>query len=422
MAYEVKDINLAKKGILRIEWAKNNMQVMNLIGERFTKEKPLKGIKISACLHVTTETAVLMEVLKKGGAEIALCASNPLSTQDDVAASLVKHLGISVFAIKGEDRKTYYRHIKSCLSIKPQITMDDGADLVSTIHQNIGIAKHQNFGLPWGGTEETTTGVIRLRALEREGKLKYPIIAVNDAQTKHLFDNRYGTGQSTLDGIIRATNRLIAGTNFVICGYGWCGKGVAMRAKGMGAKVIICETNPLRALEASLDGYVVMPLKEAVKIGDIFVTVTGNINVLRKEHFILMKDGAILANAGHFNVEIDIPSLEKMSREKRRMRDFVEEFILKNGKKIYLLGEGRLINLVSAEGHPAQVMDMSFANQALSVEYIVRNYRKLEKKVYPVPSEIDTRVASFKLKSLGIAIDRLTLEQKKYLSSWEAGT
>lgn len=419
MSYEIKNINLARKGRLRIEWARNNMPVLGLIGERFSKEKPLKGIKISACLHVTTETAVLMEVLKKGGAEIALCASNPLSTQDDVAASLVKHLEISVFAFKGEDRKTYYQHIKSCLGIKPQITIDDGADLVSTIHQTY---RTKNIPLPLGGTEETTTGVIRLRALERQGKLKYPIIAVNDAQTKHLFDNRYGTGQSTLDGIIRATNRLIAGTNFVVCGYGMCGKGVAMRAKGMGAKVIICETNPLRALEACMDGYEVMPLNKAAKIGDIFVTVTGNLHILRKEHFLKMKNGVILANAGHFNVEIDIPSLEKISREKRRIKDYVEEYVLKDGRRIYLLGEGRLINLVAGEGHPAQVMDMSFANQALSVEYIKKNTGKLERKVYAVPQEIDSVVAHLKLKSLGVNIDTLTLEQRKYLSSWQLGT
>jgi len=420
MNYEIKDINLAKKGRLRIEWARNNMPVLSLIGERFSKEKPLKGVKISACLHVTTETAVLMEVLKKGGAEIALCASNPLSTQDDVAASLVKDLGISVFAFKGEDKKTYYKHIKLCLKIKPNITMDDGADLVSTIHLT---PKYLNTLIPiMGGTEETTTGVIRLRALEKEKKLMYPIIAVNDAQTKYLFDNRYGTGQSTIDGIIRATNRLIAGTNFVICGYGWCGRGVAMRAKGMGAKVIVCETDPLKALEALLDGYEVMPLREAVKRGDIFVTVTGNIHILRREHFLLMKDGAILANAGHFNVEIDIPALKNLSIKVRRIRDFVEEYVLKNGKKIYLLGEGRLINLASAEGHPAQVMDMSFANQALSVEYIKRNAGKLERRVYSVPQEIDSLVASLKLKSLNVKIDKLTSEQKKYISSWEWGT
>jgi len=418
MNYEIKDINLAKKGRLRIEWAKNNMPVLGLIRERFKREKPLRNIKISACLHVTTETAVLMEVLKLGGAELRLCASNPLSTQDDVASTLVKNLKIPVFAIKGEDKKTYYRHIKSCLKINPDITMDDGADLVSTVHSSNFIVHSKIIG----GTEETTTGVIRLRALEKEGKLKYPIIAVNDAQTKHLFDNRYGTGQSTIDGILRATNKLLAGSNFVVCGYGFCGKGLAMRAKGMGANVIVCEVEPLRALEAVMDGFMVMPLVSAVKLADIIVTVTGDINVINKKHFSLMKDGVILANAGHFNVEIDIPSLEKLSIKKRRIRDFVDEYELSDGRRIYLLGEGRLINLASAEGHPAQVMDLSFANQALSVEYLVKNYKKLEKKVYKVPEEIDKRIAYLKLKSLGIRIDNLTKEQKKYLSSWQEGT
>ena len=418
MNYEIKDINLAKKGALRIEWAKNNMPVLGLIRERFRKEKPLKNIKISACLHVTTETAVLMEVLKLGGAELRLCASNPLSTQDDVASALVKNLKIPVFAIKGEDKKTYYKHIKSCLKINPDITMDDGADLVSTVHSSKFIVNSKIMG----GTEETTTGVIRLRALEKEGKLRYPIIAVNDAQTKHLFDNRYGTGQSTIDGILRATNKLLAGSNFVVCGYGFCGKGLAMRAKGMGANVIICEVEPLRALEAVMDGFMVMPLVSAVKLANIIVTVTGDINVINKKHFSLMKDGVILANAGHFNVEIDIPSLEKLSIKKRRIRDFVDEYELSDGRRIYLLGEGRLINLASAEGHPAQVMDLSFANQALSVEYLVKNYKKLEKKVYKVPEEIDKIIAYLKLKSLGIRIDNLTKEQKKYLSSWQEGT
>jgi len=415
---EIKDIKLAKKGKLRIEWAKNNMPVLGLIKERFKKEKPLSGIKISACLHVTSETAVLMETLKSGGASLALCASNPLSTQDDVAASLVKDLKIPVFAIKGEDKATYYKHIKSALSIKPNITMDDGADLVSTVH-SLPFNVHHNI---MGGTEETTTGVIRLRALEKEGKLKYPIIAVNDAQTKHLFDNRYGTGQSTIDGIMRATNKLIAAANFVVCGYGWCGKGLAMRAKGMGANVIIVEVEPLHALEAAMDGYQVMPIKEAAKLGDIFVTTTGDTSVIRKEHFLLMKDGAILANAGHFNVEIEIKELEKLAKRKRRLREFVDEYLLGDGRRLYLLGEGRLINLASAEGHPAQVMDMSFSNQALAVEYIVKNYQKLEKKVYKVPEQIDKKIAELKLKSLGIKIDNLTKEQKKYLSSWQAGT
>lgn len=418
MKYDIKDMKLAKKGALRIEWASKNMPVLNLIKQRFLKEKPLRGLKIACCLHVTTETAVLAEVLKSGGAETYLCASNPLSTQDDVAASLVKDLKVAVFAIKGENTKTYYLHMKSALAVKPDITMDDGADLVSTIHQRPA-SEHANI---IGGTEETTTGVIRLRALAREGKLRYPIIAVNDAQTKHLFDNRYGTGQSTLDGIIRSTNKLIAGANFVVCGYGWCGKGTAMRAKGMGAKVIVIEVDPLRALEATMDGFEVMPIKEAAKTGDIFVTVTGDINVIRKEHFGLMQDGAIVANSGHFNVEIDIPGLAGISKSKRATRDFVDEYTLKNNRKIYILGEGRLINLAAAEGHPASVMDMSFANQALSAEYMARNYRALEKQVYTVPEDIDKNIARLKLQSMGIAIDTLTAEQKKYLASWEMGT
>jgi adenosylhomocysteinase len=420
MNYDIKDIKLAKRGALRIEWAANNMPVLALIAGRFRKEKPLKGIKISSCLHVTTETGVLMEVLKSGGADVALCASNPLSTQDDVAASLVKNLKVPVFAVKGEDTRTYYQHIKSALSVKPDITMDDGADLVSTIHKECQVSGVRCQVL--GGTEETTTGVIRLRALANQHKLRYPIIAVNDAQTKHLFDNRYGTGQSTIDGIIRATNKLLAGSNFVVCGYGWCGKGVAMRAKGMGAKVIIVEVDPLRALEATMDGFEVMRISAAARIGDIFLTTTGDTSVLRYEHFKLMKDGAIVSNAGHFNVEIDIPALEKLSKRKKRIRDFVEEYILRDGRRIYLLGEGRLINLAAAEGHPAQVMDMSFANQALSVEYIVKNHKKLEKRVYKVPEDIDKDIAQLKLKSLGIQIDALTKEQKRYLSSWECGT
>ena len=417
MNYDIKDIKLAKKGALRIEWAGNNMPVLGLIAARFKKEKPLKGFEVSCCLHVTTETGVLMEVLKSGGANLALCASNPLSTQDDVAASLVKNLKIPVFAIKGENTKTYYRHIKSVLAIKPDITMDDGADLVSTLH-----IKHYTLHKILGGTEETTTGVIRLRALAAQGKLRYPIIAVNDAQTKHLFDNRYGTGQSTVDGIIRATNKLLAGSSFAVCGYGWCGKGVAMRAKGMGAKVVIVEVEPLRALEAVMDGFEVLRISDAAKTGDVFVTTTGDTSVIRAEHFKLMKDGAIVCNAGHFNVEIDIPALEKLSKRKKRIRDFVDEYILKNGRKIYLLGEGRLINLAAAEGHPAQVMDMSFANQALSAEYIIKNYNRLEKQVYKVPEDIDKNIAYLKLKSMGIKIDVLTKEQKSYLSSWESGT
>ena len=418
MRYDIKDIKLAKKGALRIEWAGSNMPVLNLIKDRFQAQKPLKGLKIACCLHVTTETAVLADVLKSGGADVYLCASNPLSTQDDVAASLVKDLKIGVFAIKGEDTKTYYAHVKSVLDPKPDITMDDGADLVSSIHR-LPLKDHANI---IGGTEETTTGVIRLRALAREGKLRYPIIAVNDAQTKHLFDNRYGTGQSTLDGIIRSTNKLIAGSNLVVCGYGWCGKGAAMRAKGMGAKVTVVEVDPLRALEATMDGFGVMPIREAARIGDIFITVTGDINVIRKEHFPLMKDGVIVANSGHFNVEIDIPGLEDIKKSKRLTRDFVEEYTLKNGRKIYLLGQGRLINLAAAEGHPASVMDMSFANQALSAEYMVNNYRGLSKQVYVVPEKIDKDISRLKLKSLGIKIDTLTAEQKKYLASWEMGT
>lgn len=416
MKYDIKDIALAKKGKLRIEWAMNNMPVLNLIRSRFEKEKPLKGKRISCCLHVTTETAGLMLTLKSAGAKICLCASNPLSTQDDVASSLVKDYGISTFAIKGEDNKTYYKHILAALEHKPEITMDDGADVVSTLH------KEEYDFMPIGGTEETTTGVIRLRAMAKDGVLKYPIIAVNDAQTKYMFDNRYGTGQSTIDGIIRATNKLIAGTNFVVCGYGWCGRGVAMRAKGMSANVIVCEVDPLRALEATMDGFVAMPIKDAAKIGDIFVTTTGDVSVIRKEHFLSMKDGAILSNSGHFNVEIDIPDLKKLSTKTRVIRDFVEEFTLVNKKRIYLLGEGRLINLAAAEGHPAQVMDMSFANQALSAEYINKNYKNLENNVFAVPKELDEKIASLKLDSMDIRIDKLTEKQKKYLSSWQEGT
>ncbi|HXW69103.1 MAG TPA: adenosylhomocysteinase [Dissulfurispiraceae bacterium] len=416
--HDVKDVGLAKKGKLRVEWAAQEMPVLKSITERFTREKPLKGIKVVACLHVTTETASLMETLKAGGAEIALCASNPLSTQDDVAASLVKHSGVSVFAIKGEDTKTYYRHIKDALALKPHITMDDGADVVSTLHKD---AKHLIEGVI-GGTEETTTGVIRLKAMAQSGALRYPIVAVNDAFTKHLFDNRYGTGQSTMDGIIRSTNRLIAGSVFVVAGYGWCGRGVAMRAKGHGARVIITEVDPLKALEATMDGFEVMPILEASRIGDIFVTATGDINVISKSCFSVMKDGAIVCNTGHFNVEIDIASLSAMSKGRRMMRDFVEEFTLRNGKRIYLLGEGRLINLAAAEGHPSAVMDMSFANQALCSEFMVKNAKKLEKKVYSVPEKIDKEIARLKLKAMDIAIDALTSEQQKYLQSWEMGT
>ena len=416
--YDVKDINLAKKGKLRIEWAAQEMPVLRSISERFAKEKPLQGLRVVACLHVTTETAFLMETLKAGGAQLSLCASNPLSTQDDVASSLAKNSGISVFAIKGEDTQTYYRHIKDALSIKPQITMDDGADVVSTIHKEEPALIKNVIG----GTEETTTGVIRLKAMAADGALKYPIIAVNDAYTKHLFDNRYGTGQSTMDGIIRATNRLIAGSVFVVGGYGWCGRGVAMRAKGLGARVIVTEIDPLKALEATMDGFELMPIKEAAKIGDIFVTATGNINVISKSCFPLMKDGAIISNTGHFNVEIDIESLKALSKAQRTIRDFVEEYTMKSGKRIYLLGEGRLINLAAAEGHPSAVMDMSFANQALCAEYMVKNAKKLQNTVYSVPANIDTEISRLKLKAMGLNIDTLTPEQKKYLKSWEMGT
>lgn len=416
--HDIKDIELAKKGRLRIEWAAQEMPVLRMITERFRREKPLKGVRIAACLHVTTETANLMDTLKSGGAEVHLCASNPLSTQDDAASSLVKHSGIPVFAIKGEDKKTYYKHIKAALAIKPQITLDDGADLVSTLHkESRSLLKHVI-----GGTEETTTGVIRLRAMAADDALKYPIIAVNDAFTKYLFDNRYGTGQSTIDGILRATNRLIAGSVFVMCGYGWCGRGVALRAKGLGARVIVTEINPLKALEATMDGYELMPIQEAARIGDIFVTATGNINVISRKCFPLMKDGAIVSNTGHFNVEVDIEGLAALSKAKRTIRDFVEEYTLKTGKRIYLLGEGRLINLAAAEGHPSAVMDMSFANQALSVEYVVRNAEKLENRVYKVPDEIDSEISRLKLDAMGIRIDTLTAEQKKYLQSWQEGT
>ena len=418
MNYDVKDIKLASKGKLRIEWASNNMPVLNLIKERFSKEKPLKGLRVAACLHVTTETGVLMDVLKVGGAQVRLCASNPLSTQDDVAASLVSDFQIETFAIKGEDTRIYYRHINNALDIKPNITMDDGADLVSCIHKN----RKDLVPAVIGGTEETTTGVIRLRAMNKDKKLLYPIIAVNDAQTKHLFDNRYGTGQSTIDGIVRATNTLISGCAFVVCGYGWCGKGVAMRARGMGARVIVVEVDPLRALEATMDGYEVRPISDAAKIGDIFLTVTGDVSVIRKEHFTRMKDGAIVANSGHFNVEIDIPALEGLSKKKRTIRSFVDEYTLANGRRIHVLAEGRLINLAAAEGHPASVMDMSFANQALTAEYLVKERENLEAGVYSVPANIDADIARLKLAAMEIKIDKLTPRQKEYLSSWEEGT
>ncbi len=420
MDYDVKDISLADKGRLRVDWAEMAMPVLKLIRSRFEKEKPLKGVRLSACLHVTTETAVLMRTLLAGGMEVTLCASNPLSTQDDVAAYLVKELKVPTFAIKGEDGDTYYTHIQKTLAFRPNLTMDDGADLVSSFHF---IALEKWGELPpsvrdWaqgltaqkkaemirgvlGGTEETTTGVIRLRSMEKSGVLRFPIIAVNDAETKHFFDNRYGTGQSTIDGIVRATNRLLAGSTFVVSGYGWCGKGLAMRASGMGAKVVITEVNPLRALEALMDGFQVMPMEEAAEKGDIFCTVTGNISVIRKEHFLKMKDGAIVANSGHFNVELELKGLEGVAASKRNIRDFVEEFSLINGRRVYVLGEGRLVNLASAEGHPSSVMDMSFANQALSVEYLVKNCRGLEKKIYTVPSDIDREIARMKLLSVG---------------------
>ncbi len=415
---DIKDAGLAGKGKLRIEWAGNSMPVLHSIRERFAKEKTFKDVTIGACLHVTTETANLMIALKAGGAQVALCASNPLSTQDDVAASLVKDFGIPVFAITGEDNETYYQHINQVLDTKPAISMDDGADLVNTLHTK----RRELLAGIIGGTEETTTGVIRLRSMAAEGQLAYPVISVNDACTKHLFDNRYGTGQSTMDGIIRATNKLLAGATVVVCGYGWCSRGIAMRAQGQGAKIIVTEVDPLKALEASMDGYRVMPLIDAVPEGDLFVTATGDINVIDKHHLAAMKDGAIVANSGHFNVEINIAALDKLSKSKRLVREFVEEYTLADGRRIYLLGEGRLINLAAAEGHPASVMDMSFANQALAAEYLCRGGAALEKKVYPVPEEIDTMVARLKLESLGIKIDVLTPEQQEYLKSWQIGT
>ena len=441
MDYDIKDINLAEKGRLRIEWAEKSMPVLKMIRERFAAEKPLKGMRISACLHVTTETAALLRTLKAGGADAVVCASNPLSTQDDVAASLVADEKIPVFAIKGEDHKTYYNHILSALKHRPNITMDDGADVVGSLHfmalgkwneldptirewaQGLTEQERKSFlNEVKGGTEETTTGVIRLRSMQKDKVLQFPIISVNDADTKHLFDNRYGTGQSTLDGMIRATNRLLAGSTFVVSGYGWCGRGVAVRAKGHGAHVIICEVDPLKALEAVMDGFQVMPIDEAAPLGDFFCTLTGNIHVIRPEHFLAMKDGAIVANSGHFDVELDLAGLSKVTESRRTIRDFVEEFKMNNGKRVYVLGEGRLINLASAEGHPSSVMDMSFANQALSAEYMTLNHRKLEKQVYPVPEEIDKEISRLKLAAMGIQIDNLTEEQEKYLSSWEMGT
>ncbi len=418
MKYDVKDLKLADVGQRRMEWASRFMPVLKSIQAQFAKDKPLRGVRIACCLHVTTETGNLMVTLKKGGAEVALTASNPLSTQDELAAALVKHHGIPVFAVKGENNATYYRHIDQALSIEPHLTMDDGADLVSTIHQKrTGLLKSII-----GGTEETTTGVIRLRSMAAGGHLRYPIIAVNDAKTKHFFDNRYGTGQSTLDGILRATNVLLAGMHFVIAGYGWCGRGLAIRAKGAGAKVVITEVDPLKALEATMDGFEVMPMAEAARLGDVFVTVTGDKNVIAKSHFLKMKDGAIVANSGHFNVEIDIPALKKLARSRRVVRPFVEEYTLRSGRKIHLLGEGRLINLAAAEGHPAMVMDMSFANQALCAAYLVRKARSMDKKVYGVPVAIDEQIAKLKLRSMGVAIDTLTAEQKRYLAEWQEGT
>jgi adenosylhomocysteinase len=416
--HDVKKLSLAEKGRGRIEWAGRTMPVLKQIEARFAKQRPLKGMRMAACLHITSETANLAIALKAGGADVVLCASNPLSTQDDVAASLVVDHGISTFAIKGENHKTYYRHITSALDHRPNLTMDDGADLVSVLHSE----RKELLEHVIGGTEETTTGVIRLRAMANDGVLQYPIVAVNDAMTKHLFDNRYGTGQSTVDGIIRATNRLLAGAVFVVSGYGWCGRGIALRAKGQGADVVVTEINPLRALEAVMDGYRVMPMSDAAKIGDFFCTVTGDTSVIRQEHFEKMKDGAIVANSGHFNVELDLKALEAMSKDRRIIREFAEEFTLKSGKRIVVLGDGRLVNLAAAEGHPSSVMDMSFANQALCSEWMVKNHKTLEKRVYTVPADMDKEIARLKLKSMGVKVDVLTAEQEKYLTSWEMGT
>jgi len=438
---DVRDLSLAPKGRARIEWADASMPVLRLIRERFEKEKPLTGIRLSACLHVTSETANLARTLTAGGADLVLCASNPLSTQDEVAASLVADFGVSVFAVKGEDHASYYDHIRSALAHRPNITMDDGADLVSSLlflaldrdadvdpairQWARGMSADERKSLfdgIVGGTEETTTGVIRLKAMEKSGVLRFPVVAVNEAKTKHFFDNRYGTGQSTLDGIIRATNLLLAGLNFVVAGYGWCGRGVAMRARGLGAQVIVTELDPTKAIEAALDGFRVMTMAEAAPVGDVFVTVTGNKSVLRDEHFRAMKDGAVVCNSGHFNVEIDIPALEALARERKPIREFVEEFRMADGRRIHLLADGRLINLAAAEGHPASVMDMSFANQALAAEFMVRNHSTLERKVYTVPEEIDREIARLKLASMGVMIDTPTPEQQKYMSSWEEGT
>lgn len=418
MDYDVKDMNLAEQGRLAVEWAYRSMPVLALIRKRFAKEKPLKGLRLGACLHVTTETASLMETLKAGGAEVRLCASNPLSTQDYVAAYLVKYHSVPVYAIKGEDTETYYRHIHAVLDLKPHLTMDDGADLVSMIHSE---RRDLIRGIV-GGTEETTTGVIRLRAMAHDGELMFPVIAVNDALTKHLFDNRYGTGQSTLDGVIRATNVLIAGKTVVVAGYGWCSRGIASRAQGLGGNVIVTEIDPLKALEAVMDGFRVMPMVEAAPLGDIFITSTGDINVIDRRHFEAMKSGAIMANSGHFNVEINLPELEKMAVEVRRVRDFLDEYILADGRRLYLAGEGRLVNLAAAEGHPSAVMDMSFANQALAAEYMIKNHASLKRTVYSVPEEIDKNIALLKLAAMGVKIDVLTPQQEAYLNEWRMGT
>ena len=418
VSHDVKNLALADQGRKRIEWANQSMPVLESIRKEFLKTQPLKGMRVAACLHVTTETANLMITLRDGGADIALCASNPLSTQDDVAAALAAHYNISTFAIKGEDNDSYYSHILAAIDHKPQVTMDDGCDLVTLLHTK----RRDALDGVLCGTEETTTGVIRLRAMQKDGTLQYPVIAVNDALTKHMFDNQYGTGQSTIDGVVRATNVLLAGSKFVVAGYGWCGRGLASRARGMGASVIVTEIDPTKALEAVMDGYRVMPMSEAAKIGDVFVTVTGNKSVLRKEHFAAMKNGAIVANSGHFNVEIDIPALEKLSSQKREARQFVDSYTMSDGRVIHVLGEGRLINLTSAEGHPASVMDMSFANQALSAEHLIKNYKTLEKKVYSVPDELDKRVAKLKLETMGVNVDKLTPEQEAYLASWSEGT
>jgi adenosylhomocysteinase len=416
--HDVKDLSLAPEGARRIAWADRHMPVLAAIRDRFEAEQPLAGYRIAACLHVTSETANLMRTLKAGGADIVLCASNPLSTQDDVAAALVEEFDVSVFAIKGEDNDTYYRHIEAAVDHKPQLTMDDGADVIGVLHSH----RREQLGDILGGMEETTTGVIRLKALERDGALGFPVIAVNDANTKHLFDNRYGTGQSTIDGIVRATNILLAGATFVVAGYGWVGKGVALRARGMGAHVIVTEVDPIRALEATMDGFDVRPMDQAAEVGDIFCTATGDKSVITRKHMERMKDGAILSNTGHFNVEIEIPALRQLATETRKAREFVEEYELEDGKRLFLIAEGRLVNLSSAEGHPASVMDMSFANQALSAEYVVTNAANLERRVYPVPSEIDTEIARLKLGTLGVQIDTLTDEQAKYLASWDEGT